>query len=113
MVQGLVLTYLVEGGRGSNPFLLFPGAFFGLIAVILLAIADSKSSKQVHRVPSSDIEEVVKFAVPSTFFGKLKEFGRSINYWVYLCIFAGIIGSFWSPMSNFGRNMIVLFVSSF
>lgn len=130
LIQGIVFTYILVQGKGSNPRLLFIGILFACCAIVCLALVDAYSVPKSKVIDNDSVnksmENLITVENPmnnSNIFEldeievrhapsndhihfkiiDLKSILSNINPWIYVCLFAGVICSFWCPLSNYGR----------
>jgi hypothetical protein len=136
MVMGTILDYLFLPGVPSTPrktALLFFGVLLGFAAILTLAYADAyrermshaksveksstESSNPLHS--SSDSGDGVdaitsrELVDMSTLQGGIPPKHRPSKVWIYVTLFAGLIASTWSPLSNLGTTYMSLLLFKF
>jgi hypothetical protein len=112
LLLGTVLNYVIIGST-ANASLLFLGLFSAFCAIICMAVADAFS--QLHPVSRETFPSVVfnplggdAGLVLVEGIGKTQEIPTEkkptkTHFWVFLCLAAGTLCGFWSPLSSIGR----------
>lgn len=120
LVQGMILSYIIEKGQGSSASFLFPGLFAAVLAIFSLAWAslysrdnDDKSTLKVSEtlnpmaIESSSKEHedplYTDIQLPNIVANLARRLRKEMNNWFYVCLVAGGVASLWSPLSTIGE----------
>jgi len=120
---GSSLVYFLD--RQGDPAKLFGGVAMALLAIFALAAAEAQPhpepspQAQAHAAVATQEEEEDGAFSPLHGAEAEKKMGddaasassdgnklstEESRRWVYLCLFCGLLGSFWSPLSSLGRG---------